>query len=288
MISWPSRLINDLARRRTVLFLGSGISRNSTNAAGRSPKPWEQFLIDLSNDIPQRRHINPLIKKEHDYLTACELLRNLKGRDTFNQCLKDEFLTPAYNHAPIHELIFKLDSRIVATPNFDKIYETYANHEAGGSITIKHHYDPDIVQAIRSSERIILKVHGTIDSPDQMIFTRKEYAEAREKYRGFYSLLEALALTHTFLFLGCGLHDPDIRLLLEDTFFRHPSSPAHIFLLPSRQIHDSVINVLQESMNLQILKYSYANNHKELHEAIGQLLTLVEAERESLKQTMNW
>ncbi len=287
MIVWPASLITDLARRRTVLFLGSGISGNSTSATGRHPKSWEQFLTDAANDVNPKRYINKLIK-ERDYLTACELLRNSIGRENFNQYLKSEFLTPAYKQAPIHELIFKLDSRVVATPNFDKIYETYANHQAGGSIIIKHHYDPDIAEAIRGTDRIILKIHGTIDSPDQMVFTRKEYAAAREKYRSFYSLLEALALTHTFLFMGCGLHDPDIRLLLEDTFFRHPSSRTHIFVLPTRQLHDSVISVLQESMNLTMLKYSPANNHKELGDSIAQLLGFVEAARESLRQNMNW
>lgn len=270
-----------------MLFLGSGVSRNSTNTAGKRPKSWEEFLKDLANDVGQNRHIKKLIK-ERDYLTSCELLKNAMSRDAFNQRLKTEFLTPGYNPAPIHELIFKLDSRIVATPNFDKIYETYANHQARGSIIIKHHYDPDIAEAIRGTERLVLKIHGTIDSPDQMVFTRKEYAAARERYRNFYSLLEALALTHTFLFIGCGFNDPDIRLLLEDTFFRYPSSRAHVFLLPTRELHDSVIDVLQESMNLKILKYSYANSHRELVDSIEKLLEFVEIDRENLRKTNNW
>ena len=39
-ISWPNSLINDIARRRCVIFLGSGISRNSVNATGLHPKTW--------------------------------------------------------------------------------------------------------------------------------------------------------------------------------------------------------------------------------------------------------
>jgi hypothetical protein len=146
---------------------------------------------------------------------------------------------------------------------------------------------PDIAESIRGTDRMILKVHGTIDSPERMIFTRKEYAEAREKYRSFYSVLESLALTHTFIFLGCGVNDPDIRLLLEDSFFRNHSARAHIFVLPAG-LHSDVKTVLQDSMNLAILTYKSANNHKELVDSLQELVGLVENERENVKMTGNW
>ena len=59
-----------------------------------------------------------------------------------------------------------------------------------------------------------------------MVFTRNEYADARNKYRDFYSIIEALAITHTFLFLGCGLNDPDTRLM---TSPRQQAEPDKIF-----------------------------------------------------------
>lgn len=184
--------------------------------------------------------------------------------------------------------IFLLDSRIVATPNFDKIYETYANGEANGSIVVKQHYDTDVISTIRGSGRLILKVHGTIDSPDNLIFTRAEYAQARTKYSAFYDVLEALALTHTFVFLGCGVNDPDIKLLLEDTLFKHNSSRSHIMLLPNSALHTSVISVIQDTMNLKIIQYSPKDNHKELLDSITDLVQQVETEREQLKLDMNW
>lgn len=287
MIDWPQEVISDLARRRSVVFIGAGISRHSKNPHGRRPKTWTELLHSIAQGINPNRHIVSLIR-ERDYLTACEVIKQAVGRAAFHQHLRNEFLTPGYQHAPIHEEIFKLDSRIVATPNFDKIFETYANHAAGGSIILKQHYDPDIAEAIRGTDRIIVKVHGTIDSPNQMIFTRNEYAKARERYRSFYSLLEALFLTHTFLFLGCGVNDPDIRLLLEDTFFKHPSSRPHVFVLPRREIHNSVKVVLEESMNLRILTYNPVNDHKELVESIGQLTNYVDNLRDDLGNTRNW
>ena len=286
MIDWPQELVADLGRRRAVIVLGSGISKHSANAAGKRPGDWVEFLTGVAETINPKRHIQSLIRQK-DYLTACEVIKKSVGREVFHNALRAEYLTPQYIDAPIHASIFRLDARIVATPNFDKIYETYANHEAKGSIVIKHHYDPDVAEAIRSTDRMILKIHGTIDSPERMIFTRREYAQARENHRQFYSILEALALTHTFLFLGCGVNDPDIRLLLEDTFFRHPSSRPHIFALPTG-LHKSVAEIMQESMNISILTYSPIKNHKQLVDSVDQLGKMVDEYRNELQGTLNW
>lgn len=287
MIRWPKDVVSDISRRRCVIFLGSGISMNSVSADGRRPKTWLKFLESALENIQPKAHIKKLLK-ESDYLTACEVIKRELGKEEFTRVVKEEFLTPGYKPAEIHERIFSLDSRIVATPNFDKIYETYANSKAHGSIVVKQHYDTDVISSIRGSGRLILKVHGTIDTPDNLIFTRAEYAQARTKYSSFYDVLEALALTHTFVFLGCGVNDPDIKLLLEDTLFKHNCSRSHLMLLPNSALHTSVISVIQDTMNLNIIQYSPKDNHKELLDSIADLVQQVENEREQLKLNMNW
>jgi hypothetical protein len=155
MIDWPEHLVSDIARRHCVLVLGSGISRARANTAGRHPRTWREFL-EFADSKDSQPYVRQLIKKA-DYLTACELIKKKLGTDVFNGLVIDEYLTPGYEPAEIHRHIFKLDSRIVATPNFDKIYEAYANHEAHGSIRIKHHFDPDVADAIRRKDRMILR-----------------------------------------------------------------------------------------------------------------------------------
>ncbi len=287
MIIWPQQLIKDVARRRSVIFLGAGISRNSTNTMGRIPKTWETFLRDACASVNPNAHIRKLLNQK-DYLTACEVIKDRLRRDDFIQLVRDEFLTPGYQYAPIHEYIFRLDSRIVATPNFDKIYEVYANHAANASIVVKHHFDPDVTDAIREDGRLVLKIHGSIDSPDRMIFTRSEYAKARNKYRLFYQVLDALAMTHTFVFLGCGVSDPDVALLLEDAFFRHPSSRSHVLVIPKGSLHADVIRIVEDTMNLKVILYSPKDNHAELTASLNELGNQVETMRDDLKTSGNW
>jgi hypothetical protein len=288
MIAWENFLVQQIARRRVVIFIGAGVSMNSTNAQGLSPKGWEAFLEHASKPLSNgdKRLINKLMKK-HDYLMVCELLRRKLSRSDFTTLMEEEYLTPNYKQATIHEHIFKLDSRIVLTPNFDKIYESYVQ-SIDNTVKTKRYFDDDIASSLNGNKRVILKTHGTIDSPDKLIFTKSEYAKARIENRLFYEMLEALALTHTFLFIGAGLNDPDIRLLLEDTFFKHKAVTPHYFLIANKIIDKEEKNIIEETTNIKFHEYSSLNNHEELTTSLGELVYKVESEREELSKTQNW
>jgi hypothetical protein len=158
------------------------------------------------------------ILKSGDLLTACQLIKSRLGEHEWHDLLEQEFQKPLYRPAKIHGSIFELDSLIVATSNVDKIYDRYAQTNFEGSVIVKRYSDPDVGRHVRAGpdQRLILKVHGCIDSPDRAIFTREDYANARLMSSGFYSLLDGLITTNTFVFIGSGLADPDILLLLEN------------------------------------------------------------------------
>ena len=287
MITWHKDIVEDIARRRVVLFIGAGVSKNSSNEAGVRPKDWNEFLTFASSLTSKKRLVEGLIKNA-DYLTACEIIRQDLGRDDFNSLVKDEFQKPKFYHAPIHEHIFNLDSKIVATPNFDKIYDVYAEHTSKGNVNIKTYYDDDIADVIRRPEPVILKVHGTISAPDKLIFSRKDYSKARTDNRGFYQVLDALAVTHTFIFIGCGPHDPDVRLLLEDYNYRFRFNKKHFIISPKNATKKEVLEVMEDTMSLKTIAYDSKNYHIELTESLGKLVELVEAKRQELAETMKW
>ena len=281
----------DIARRQCVLYLGSGVSHNSINVRGERPMTWKQFLMKGADKetlaSAQKREIKTKIKAE-DYLMACELLKRYLGDDAFSDFLDESFKTPGYKEADIHKEIFKLDSRIVITPNFDSIYETYVSNETHGATISKNYYDEDIASCIRKRDPIILKLHGSINSPAKMIFTQVDYAKARNDYQSFYQLLNALLLTQTFLFMGAGLNDPDIRLLLENNAFQYKSSRKHYFLIPKKQLSDKEIEIYEETLNIKFLQYSSVDYHKELTESLRELNRKVEEKRQDLANNQSW
>jgi len=290
VIVWPQDLVRDIARRKCVLFLGAGVSKNAKNKGGERPKDWEEFLRLLCSrvsDSARRDEITECINA-NDYLTACELARKYLRPDNFKSELLKEFSDKAFEGGAIHDDIARLDSRYVLTTNFDKVYENRANQVQQNTVLVKSYYDEDVADLLRRSQRVVLKVHGTIDAPDRTVFTRSDYAKMRTKYAHFYRLLESLFLTHTFVFLGASMRDPDIQLLLEDYAYRFAGSRPHFMVMPVGSLAPGKLDVLEESMNLRALTYDSVNHHQLLADSIASLRLDVEAERGSLSSLQDW
>lgn len=289
-MKWPNQLVNCIARNKSVLFLGAGLSMNSTDNFGTHPKDWKGFLISGSNTLDNLRD-KKLIKKEienGDYLLACELLKKSLGDNDFIELLKNEFERPHFREAEIHKDIFKLNQRIIITPNFDKIYDSYAAHESNGTVHIKKYdEEADIADGLRRHDMLVIKMHGTIDAPQKVIFTQKDYAIARTNNAKFYKIMEALLMTHTFIFIGAGINDPDVRLLLENYSTMFHTTIPHFFITTKENIKNKE-DIYSEIFNLKFLTYDNRDYHKELSDSIHALVNLVEEEKTKIAASQNW
>lgn len=288
MIEWDKELVDAIARRRAVVVIGSGVSRNSTNSTGERPKTWEAFLEFTSTSLTCKSLVNELISRR-DYLTACEVVSLELGDMQFRKVVKAEYIDKQYNHSKIHEYIYALDSSIVLSPNFDVIYETYASGISKGSLLVRMHSDSDIASFISGGRnRVFIKTHGSASGPGNLIFTYREYAEARTKYRIFYELLKSLIMTHHFLFLGCGIDDPDIRAIFEDVRFAYGQIPNHFMTLPAEENNDQILEIVSHNTGLNFLKYNPSNGHIELTLSLEELSVKVDALRTEISNSRNW
>jgi len=276
MIAWPDQLKRDLLSRRVVVFLGSGVSRNSVGKDGKTRPPlWGEFLKSGLEKIGPRgtAHIKRAIK-DNDLLHACEWIKS-RMEEEWEPFLRACFITPGYTPAEIHKLIFNLDQRIYLTPNFDQIFENYVVAETGGQVTIKRHFDQDVHNFLREDRTHIIKIHGSIDHPNDLIFSNHDYAKARVAHSAFYDVLDACLLSHTFLIIGCGISDPDLTLLLENQRFNFPNSRPH-YLVTSSRIAPDMVKSLRANRNLKCLYYDPGNHHAELVESLRELADLMD------------
>ena len=293
MIHWPTKLIDSIARRKSVLFLGSGISANSTNSLGKHPATWDSFLRQILDKQEQKigenkDEINKLLD-EKNYLMACELIVDIIGSIEFGEEAQEEFRRPGYLPTDIHKIIYSLDSKLVITPNVDKIYDECALTESHSSAVIKRYYDADLAKYLRTNDYLIIKAHGTVDETSKMIFTHKQYSQARCQNASFYKLLDSLILTHTFIFLGCGITDPDIELTLENANFLYEGCPPHYFITAEGEISENMKKVLLANRNIEIITYANeSSSHLELSKSLKELAKLVDARREELASTFTW
>lgn len=289
MIEWPDSLVSDIARRRAVFVIGSGISRHSQGAHDVRPPTWKAFLTKALEDCPDKGALEPVQNAidAGDYLHACECLKK-RFDEQWVPYLRRTFSLPAFPPAEIHQQILDLDSRIVFSLNFDDIYERHVGSIHRGSHIIKNHSDPDAAEFLRGNGRYIIKVHGNLNSPDNLIFTQKDYARARVKHLSFYQAFDAALLTHTFVFLGSGHSDPDVNLLLENQNFGFPTQTPHYFLTSEGFEPDRKIS-LRENRNLKVLEYSPDDEfHSGLVSELKALNERVETERYEITKTTSW
>jgi SIR2-like domain len=276
---WPDSLVSDLIDRKVFIVIGAGVSKNSLSLDGtRRPPSWLEFLQAGIEKIGSQgtRHIQSAIKNG-DYLHACEWIKK-KLDEHWTPFLNEQFLNPRFQPAEIHDLIFRLDQRIVATPNIDDIYDRFVVAQTSGQTRIKSFADPDAVGFLREKSDYVLKLHGNISAPANIIFTQQDYAQKLTLYSTFYSLLDAAVLSHTFLFIGCGLTDPDVALLLENVNFRFVGMPPH-YMITSSRISDDMKMSLRSNRNLKCLLYRPDNNHAELKDRMLELVTILDAHK---------
>jgi hypothetical protein len=185
--------------------------------------------------------------------------------------------SPNFQVDEIHKLIFQLDQRLVFTTNVDEIFDNYVRQETSNNFTVKSYYDDDASVFLRNPDQYLIKLHGCVTKPSQMIFTQTDYASARSKFSNFYDAIAAGFLAHTVLFIGCGLQDPDIRILLENNKFGFPHLSPHYLILP-RKLHEDEIATNLESKNLKILSYSAKDDHHELIDSLKFLVQQTQGE----------
>ncbi|MCR6702655.1 MAG: SIR2 family protein [Dokdonella sp.] len=292
-MKWPESLIRDVAARRAILFIGAGVSMNSVALDGKArPKNWSSFLRAGSKRLGSSKkklvvQLGELIDR-NDLLTACEVIKNSLGRQGFIDFMQDEFQAPGFRPAAIHEALWALDLRITITPNVDTIYDNFVADRGAGTVTVKTYRDVDVAEAIRRRSPVLIKSHGSIGSPNALIFTRSEYAKARNEHREFYELMYSLLSTYTFLFVGCGLEDPDIRYLLEDYKYRNSFTQTHFFTMPNGKYVEEIQRVYSESLNLEFVSYSANSNHAELGVGLVELGEKVELARQELGRRNGW
>ncbi len=288
MISWDQIIIDSIARRRAVLVVGSGVSRNSSNERGERPASWDGFLKQCASEHQNPTHLLDVISRR-DYLLGCQLLKSIMGRDKFVERVQAEFQLKRFRPAEIHKHLYELDVAITISPNFDNIYDDFCRRESDGSYVIKTHTSTDTISYLNKFDvRLLIKSHGSANDPDDLIFTSEDYSRARTKYSLFYDIIRSLALTHTFIFIGCGVDDPDLKMLFEDIKFTYGRTPQHFMTIPTGEVAPEVLRELGTVMQIRHITYSPNDGHKELTDSLASLVQLVEQRRDLLSTGRNW
>lgn len=110
-----------------------------------------------------------------------------------------------------------------------------------------------------------------------MIFTRAEYHGAKASHPRFYDILKAIFLTHTAVFIGCSMEDPDVLLLLEDVKITASTEKPHYVLI--KKGSQDFFSVSDWKKTYNICPLEYGPTHASLVDDLRALQELVDKER---------
>jgi hypothetical protein len=261
MIDWGESLVKELAARRCIIFFGAGASVPCQPTIGdpnRRPPDWKELLDALAARLPitsPNRTLAQGLITDKKFLDAAEVITSAINAADYADCMRQLLEIPRFQQSYMHECILQLDPKIVITTNFDSIYDRYCTSgSAVEGYNVIRYTDHHLVQQLRSPTRVVVKAHGCITNTDHLVLTRSQYFDARLKCSHFFRVLDALCLTHTILFLGYSLSDPDIQIALENANISAPSTNRHYFVTPGGT-HEALRAASEKTHNLKFLEF---------------------------------
>jgi len=278
---WPEALIKQIAARKFVLVVGSGVSKNSSNASGQSPPTWVELMKSLTKDFTQGRGrtlVNNLVTSGR-LLEAAEVLKTRARAQAREQDFLDAIAkatdgdTDTFQPNPVHDSLMRLEPDIIITTNYDRILERAT--ESGYSV---HSSDfSELASEVRTGSPLICKIHGSVDRKTSMILTRSDYSRLRRSNAEGLEVLQALLLTRMTLFVGYSFSDPDIQLLLENVLGARGGPAAHYLLTPD-SIAQYELALLEYCHGTAAIKYRAG-----VYEEMARMLELLAGQVESAR-----
>jgi hypothetical protein len=283
MIEWPKPLIEELAGKRALVFLGAGVSQSAENSAGLEIPGWRK-LLEMARDrfcvgtkAPDKSQADELLGKML-LLDAAEIIFHAVDQADKRRFFSEIFASPDHRPSKLHKHIKELNAKVVVTTNYDQLYEEECGAlRAGRGYAVRDYTYRSLLNDIRSKDNIIIKAHGCVNATEGIILTRSDYFTIKRDYASFYSTLDALLLVNTVFFVGCSLTDPDITLILENTNIAAFSDHKHYAVMPSGA-HGALRHAIERGYNIKVLEYRSADNHKELLDSMESLVSLVHDE----------
>lgn len=279
MAFWPDSLAREIADRRVLIFIGAGLSK----AAYAALPTWPALLTSLSERLVRQKDkalIKSLIRKG-ELLDAAQIVRDGVDGAVLSADIRNIFQIRPTPYNDIYKHLLLLDPKTIVTTNYDEFVERNFEHFSGGTEahSIVRHDGTHLLNDLRSPIRNIVKVHGCVSNPHDIVLDRTSYFEARKKNPALFSLVSALMTVNTVLFLGYSVSDPDIRIILENINLISKSENSH-YALVSKFEHSSIKMALTSTYNIKYLEYA-EGQHGLVPKLIEELADSVEAIRSS-------
>lgn len=244
------------ASRRLCLFTGTGFSKAVTSNAAPS---WQALLESLCTLLPTPSDTrlksalfptgsaNPLPLEEAAQVINIELQKIGKSAhgeiaDIIRQ------LALVGDNKPVTDFI-EANTFEVITTNYDKLFEQLALKEEPQTIT------PGLPIPRSSAKIQVYHVHGSIDSPQNMVVTSDDYYRFLNSDSYFAKKLSTILHENTVVILGYSLGDTNLKTILSDYkgFSRTNVIGSNIFLVSRDAVDQHIKDYYAHSFAIRVI-----------------------------------
>ena len=215
-----SEKIRDIRQAREnnklVVFVGAGVSANSNIPTwGILVKEFAKelnYFEDNTNDESKG-----IIKREAN-LTQDEFLKipqyyydsdESHDHKNYKEIIQRTLSSDSPSNA-INDIIFKLLPHHIITTNYDKLLEKSNDP----NVRLYSVISEDKHLLAQNNNRYIIKMHGDIDSLDNIVLKESDYIEYSQTHILIETYIKSLLVDHTFLFIGYSLNDYNLKLIM--------------------------------------------------------------------------
>lgn len=251
---WPNALIQEIAERRVVFFVGAGLSK----FAYPTLPAWAGLLLDLAGHLGRSKDkvlVKQLVRRQA-MLDAAQIISHGVPRADRGAFIRNIFQIRPVPHHNIYKNILDMDPKVIITTNYDEFIEKNFEHFSAGnsSHNVCKHNGINLINDLRSPIRSIVKMHGCVTEPNDVVLDRVSYFEARRQNQALFQAIAALMTVNTVVFIGYSISDPDIQLILENMNLYSRAAHPH-YALMEKFDHSAIKGAISQTYNIDVIEY---------------------------------
>lgn len=186
-------------------FVGAGVSKLS------GAPSWKELIHAISDKLGRNR------KEEYssdEYLQIPQMYYYSLGdnKEEYYKFVEAQLRSPDILPNPIHREMLNLNPVSFITTNYDTLLEDAAVQYCQGFKVVARDEDVPTIYG----DRFILKLHGDFKNKN-FVLKEEDYLNYSENFKLIETLAKSIFSTNTVVFIGYGLNDYNIKLILNWT-----------------------------------------------------------------------
>jgi hypothetical protein len=203
-----TRLAENAVDGNLVLFVGAGVSM------GAGLPGWRALLDELADGAAIPADVRTAMKPDEDGQRRISLLDEARiiadaysAKEKLGEAIEARLRSDRY--ALTHALLASMPVNEVVTTNYDTLFEMAATGAGRPAAVLP--YEP-----VAHGHRWLLKMHGTIDPPRDIVLTREDYLDYGRTRGALLGIVQAMLITRHMLFVGFSLDDDNFIRIAHD------------------------------------------------------------------------